>query len=136
MPAAGQVYIVGSDDHVALRPDRRFAHTPEPRTYPYRPSVNVFFESLAVAWPRPGVAVLLTGMGSDGASGLARLKELGWHTIAQDQATSVVYGMPRAAAERNAACQILPLSQIGAAVLARLTSLARAGAAPTAPRHS
>lgn len=132
IPAAGQVYVVGSDDHVVLLPDRRFIHTPEPRAYPYRPSVNVFFESLATAWPRPGVAVLLTGMGSDGAAGLARLKELGWHTIAQDQATSVVYGMPRAAAERNAACQILPLSQIGPAVLARLNLLANAAAA-TAP---
>ncbi|HTK77273.1 MAG TPA: chemotaxis-specific protein-glutamate methyltransferase CheB [Gemmataceae bacterium] len=132
-PAAGQVYVVGSDDHVVLRADRRFAHTPEPRAYPYRPSVDVFFESLAVAWPRPGVAVLLTGMGSDGASGLARLKDLGWHTIAQDQATSVVYGMPRAAAERNAACQVLPLSQIGPSVLARLNSLARAGSPSTPP---
>jgi two-component system response regulator WspF len=124
-PAAGHVYVVGSDDHVVLRQDRRFAHTAEPRSYPYRPSVTVFFESLTIAWPRPGVAVLLTGMGSDGATGLARLKELGWHTIAQDQATSVVYGMPRAAAERNAACEILPLSQIGPAALARLNALAR-----------
>jgi two-component system response regulator WspF len=127
-PAAGQVYIVGSNDHVVLRPDRRFAHTPEPRAYPYRPSVNVFFESLGLAWPRPGVAVLLTGMGSDGARGLASLKDLGWHTIAQDEATSVVYGMPRAAAERHAAAQILPLPQIGPAVLARLNALARSGA--------
>jgi two-component system response regulator WspF len=133
IPAAGQVYVVGSDDHAVLLPDRRFIHTPEPRAYPYRPSVNVFFESLATAWPRPGVAVLLTGMGSDGAAGLARLKELGWHTIAQDQATSVVYGMPRAAAERNAACEILPLSQIGPAVLARLNLLANAAASSTGP---
>jgi two-component system response regulator WspF len=126
-PSAGEVYVVGSDDHVVLGPDRRFLHTPEPRTYPYRPSINVFFESLEVAWPPPGVAVLLTGMGSDGAAGLGRLKALGWHTIAQDEASSVVYGMPRAAAERGAATQILPLSQIGPAVLARLKALARAG---------
>ena len=125
-PVAGQVYVVGSDDHVILQPDRTFAHTPEPRAYPFRPSVDRFFESLALAWPRPGVAVLLTGMGSDGARGLGRLKELGWHTIAQDQATSVVYGMPRAAAERNSATQILPLPQIGPAVRARLDNLARA----------
>jgi two-component system response regulator WspF len=122
-PAAGHVYVAATDDHLVLRPDRRFAYTAEPRTYPYRPSVDVFFESLAVSWPRPGVAVLLTGMGSDGARGLGRLKHLGWHTIVQDQATSVVYGMPRAAAERNAACQILPLPQIGPAVKARMTAL-------------
>jgi two-component system response regulator WspF len=89
--------------------------------------VDVFFESLAGAWPRAGVAVLLTGMGSDGARGLAVLKKLGWYTIAQDEATSVVYGMPRAAAERNAATEVLPLAQIGPAVRARLAALARAG---------
>jgi len=122
-PAAGHVYVAGTDDHLVLRPDRRFAYTQEPRAYPYRPSVDVFFESLAVAWPRPGVAVLLTGMGSDGARGLGRLKELGWHTIAQDQETSVVYGMPRAAAERHAASETLSLSQIGPAVMARLKVL-------------
>jgi two-component system response regulator WspF len=125
-PAAGRVYVVGGDDHVVLRRDRRFFHTPEPQSSPYRPSVDVFFESLALAWPRPGIAVLLTGMGNDGARGLRRLKELGWHTIAQDQATSIVYGMPRAAAEGHAASQILPLPQIGPAVLARLNALERA----------
>jgi two-component system response regulator WspF len=123
-PAAGLVYVAATDDHLVLRPDRHFAYTAEPRAYPYRPSVDVFFESLAAAWPRPGVAVLLTGMGSDGARGLGRLKDLGWHTIAQDQSTSVVYGMPRAAAERNAACQTLPLPQIGPAVKARFAALA------------
>jgi two-component system response regulator WspF len=117
---AGQVHVAGSNDHLVLRPERRFAYTPDPSAYPYRPSVDVFFESLTVAWPRPGVAVLLTGMGSDGARGLGSLRALGWHTIAQDQATSVVYGMPKAAAELNAATQILPLSQIGPAALARL----------------
>jgi two-component system response regulator WspF len=124
VPSAGQVYIAATEDHLILRSDRRFAYTADPRAYPYRPSVDVFFESLAGAWPRPGVAVLLTGMGSDGARGLGRLKVLGWHTIVQDQATSVVYGMPRAAAERNAGCQTLPLSQIGPAVKARMTALA------------
>jgi two-component system response regulator WspF len=119
-PAAGHVYVAGSDDHLILRPVRRFAETPEPSAYPYRPSVDVFFESLAAAWPRPGVAVLLTGMGSDGARGLAVLKQAGWHTVAQDRATSVVYGMPRAAAELNAACEILPLPQIGPAIRSRL----------------
>jgi two-component system response regulator WspF len=125
---AGQVYVAGSDDHLTLDTDRRFAYTAEPRAYPYRPGVDVLFESLAGAWPRPGVAVLLTGMGSDGARGLAELKKRGWHTVAQDQATSVVYGMPRVAAELGAAVQVLPLPQIGPAVAERLRSLGRAGA--------
>ena len=126
-PAPGRVYVAGSDDHLALGPDRKFAYTAEPRDYPYRPSVNVFFSSLAAHWPGPGVAALLTGMGNDGARGLAELKAAGWHTVAQDQATSVVYGMPKAAAELNAAAEILPLPQIGPAVRGRLAALVGAG---------
>jgi two-component system response regulator WspF len=125
-PGPGRVYVAGSDDHLILGPDRRFAYTAEPKAYPYRPSVGVFFASLAANWPGPGVAVLLTGMGDDGARGLAELKALGWHTIAQDRATSVVYGMPKAAAEINAAKEVLPLPQIGPTVRARLTALAGA----------
>jgi two-component system response regulator WspF len=112
----GAVVLAGSEDHLVLRPDRRWAYTPEPAECPYRPSVDVCFHSLAAAWPRPGVAVLLTGMGSDGAQGLLRLRQLGWHTITQDKATSVVYGMPRAAADLGAACQVLPLDKIPEAI--------------------
>jgi two-component system response regulator WspF len=113
----GAVLLAGTNDHIVLRPDRRLAYSTDPADYPYRPSVDVFFDSLASVWPRPGVAVLLTGMGSDGARGLLRLRQLGWHTIAQDQASCVVYGMPRAAADLRAACQVLPLAMIPAAVL-------------------
>jgi chemotaxis response regulator CheB len=119
----GEVLLAASDDHLVLRTDRRLAYTADPAEYPYRPSVDVFFHSLASAWPRPGVAVLLTGMGSDGALGLLRLRGLGWHTIAQDQASCVVYGMPRAAAERRAACQVLPLAQIGPVIAERVRAL-------------
>jgi len=121
-PAPGRVYVAGSDDHLVMGPDRRFAYTAEPKDYPYRPSVSVCFTSLAAHWPGPGVAVLLTGMGNDGARGLAELKALGWHTVAQDRATSVVYGMPKAAAELNAAAEVLPLPQIGPAVRGYLTA--------------
>jgi len=119
----GEVLLAASDDHLVMRADRRLAYTVNPVDYPYRPSVDVFFNSLASAWPRPGVAVLLTGMGSDGAQGLLRLRGLGWHTVAQDQASCVVYGMPRAAADCRAACQVLPLAQIAEAVLGRMPSL-------------
>jgi two-component system response regulator WspF len=132
-PEAGRVYVAGTDDHLVLGPDRRFSYTAEPRAYPYRPSVDVLFASLAAHWPGPGVAVLLTGMGHDGARGLAQLRGRGWHTIAQDQATSVVYGMPRAAAELNAAAEVLPLAQVGPAIRARLTALAGAAGGPVRP---
>lgn len=119
-PMTGKVYVAASNDHLVLRADRCFGYTADPKDYPYRPSVDVFFESLAKVWPCRGIAVLLTGMGSDGARGLGRLKHLGWHTIAQDRASCVVYGMPRAAEEIGAAVDVLPLARIGETVAHRL----------------
>jgi two-component system response regulator WspF len=116
-PQPGVVLLAGTNDHLVVRADRRLAYTSEPARYPYRPSVDVFFQSLAAAWRRPGVGALLTGMGSDGAAGLLCLRQQGWHTIAQDQASSVVYGMPRAAAELGAARQVLPVGEIAGAVV-------------------
>lgn len=108
----GQILVAATNDHLYLKENLTLSYTPHPQNYPYRPSVDVFFESLAKNWGRKGTAVLLTGMGKDGASGLKLLRSKGWHTIAQDQATSVVYGMPKAAAQLNAAVQILPLEAI------------------------
>ncbi len=116
---AGRVYIAASDDHLVVTNRRNLAYTPDPKAYPYRPSVDVFFQSARLHWPDGGVAVLLTGMGSDGASGLLSLRRAGWHTIAQDQATSVVYGMPKAAADLGAAVEILGLPAIPAAIRAK-----------------
>jgi two-component system response regulator WspF len=64
-------------------------------------------------------------MGRDGAQGLLRLRRRGWHTIAQDEATSIVYGMPRAAAELGAAAQVLPVARVAPAILAQATASAR-----------
>ncbi len=122
-PRPGQVLLAASNDHLRLLPGRRLTYTAEPMHNPYRPSVDVLFESLAVHWPRPGIAALLTGMGYDGGVGLLRLRQAGWYTIAQDQATSVVYGMPRAAAELGAARQISPLADIGPMIRAQLAGL-------------
>ncbi len=122
-PEPGRVYVAASDDHLLVRSDRRFAYVAEPKDYPYRPSIDVLFESLSVSWPEPAVAVLLTGMGSDGARGLGKLRKCGWYTIAQDSKTSIVYGMPKAAADLGAAIDILPLSQIGPAIAAQLSAL-------------
>ena len=83
----------------------------------HRPAVDPLFES-AVPWAPQVAAALLTGMGSDGAAGMGALRAAGAFTIAQDQATSVVWGMPRAAAESGAAAVVLPLPQIGPALLA------------------
>ena len=66
---------------------------------------------------RSGTAVLLTGMGRDGAEGLKLLRSKGWHTIAQDKSSCVVYGMPKAAAQLKAAVEILPLDAIAPALI-------------------
>jgi two-component system response regulator WspF len=116
-PEKGIVDVAGTNDHLILTAGLRFAYTPEPRNNPYRPSVDVFFKSVAKHWPNKGCAILLTGMGRDGATELANLRNIGWYTIAQDQATSVVYGMPKAAKELNAATEILSLEKIGSAIL-------------------
>src|SRR5262249_8492032 len=114
----GRVLLAGTDDHLVLRPDYCLDYTADPGANPYRPSVDVFFGSLAVNCNHPGIAVLLTGMGCDGAQGLLELRRRKWHTIAQDKASSVVYRMPRAAADINAAAEILSLARIPNAVLA------------------
>jgi two-component system response regulator WspF len=119
-PAADTVLVAGANDHLVIGFDLACHYTPDPVDYPYRPSVNAFFLSLERCWPRPGVAILLTGMGKDGALGLAALRNAGWHTIAQDKETSVVYGMPAAAAELNAATEILPVSRIASAIRSRI----------------
>ncbi|QJW97687.1 chemotaxis-specific protein-glutamate methyltransferase CheB [Frigoriglobus tundricola] len=124
-PTAGVVHVAVSNDHMELGPDRSLQYTPHPREHPYRPSVDVLFTSGAVRASRPGVAALLTGMHTDGAEGLLRLRMAGWHTIAQDEATSVVYGMPKAAAEKRAAVEVLPLQHIGDSLVARLLALRR-----------
>jgi two-component system chemotaxis response regulator CheB len=89
-----------------------------------RPSVDVLFESLAQECGAACAAALLTGMGADGALGLAAIRNAGGYTIAQDEASCVVYGMPREAARLDAARRILPLESIGPA----LASLAGAEA--------
>lgn len=85
----------------------------------HKPSVDAMFQSLARIG-RPAVAALLTGMGRDGARGLLALKQAGVHTIAQDEATSTVYGMPAAAAELGATKVILPLDAIAGEIVAYL----------------
>ncbi|MBX9623615.1 MAG: chemotaxis-specific protein-glutamate methyltransferase CheB [Gemmataceae bacterium] len=124
-PAAGEVLLAATNDHLELGPDGRLRYTPTPRSAPYRPSADVLFTGLAARGPRHGVGVLLTGMGTDGAAGLLALRRGGWHTVAQDRQTCVVYGMPKAAADAGAAAEVLPLDRVGPAVVARVRALSR-----------
>ena len=83
----------------------------------HRPSVDVLFRSVALAAGANAVGVILTGMGDDGAAGLFEMRHAGAHTIAQDEATSVIFGMPKEAIARGAAQHVLPLSEIPNAIL-------------------
>ena len=110
---AGTVLIAKSNDHLTLDQNLRLRYDVHPKDYAYRPSVDVFFHCVAQHWKAEAIGVLLTGMGRDGAEGLLAMRRAGQTTIAQDQASSAVYGMPRAAADLDAAQMILPLSKIG-----------------------
>ncbi|AKC68964.1 chemotaxis response regulator protein-glutamate methylesterase [Pandoraea oxalativorans] len=111
-PAAGAVLLAGGNRHLRVDAGGRCVFTDEPRDAVYRPSIDVFLRSVAENWRSRAVGVLLTGMGRDGAAGLGAMRTQGFTTIAQDRATSAVYGMPKAAAEAGAASQILPLNII------------------------
>lgn len=111
-PQAGTVLLAGRNEHLIFTAPMRLGYTKEPEDSSYRPSVDVFFNSAARLWEGAIIGVVLTGMGRDGAEGLKTLRDRGHHTIAQDEATSAVYGMPRAAAEQKAASEILPLDKI------------------------
>jgi len=120
--APGTVFVAGDAAHLLVGPGPFLRLDTHPADALFRPSIDQLFESLAASDLPPGVAVLLTGMGSDGAAGLASLKRVGWLTIAQDEATSAVYGMPKAAAGLDAASLILPLEAIAARAVAHLRS--------------
>lgn len=111
-PQNGVVLLAGTNHHIRLLKNGTLAYTAEPVNEIYRPSIDVFFESVASFWNGDAVGVLLTGMGRDGAQGLKLMRQQGYLTIAQDQQSSAVYGMPKAAAAIDAAVEIRPLQKI------------------------
>jgi two-component system chemotaxis response regulator CheB len=115
----GQVLIAPNRAHLTVR-SNRVALEDSPPLHNCRPAVDALFNSLAVT-PSAAetVAVLLTGMGTDGAVGMQSLQKLGAYTIAQDEASCAVFGMPKTAIERGAVNQVLPLENI-AGVVCRL----------------
>ncbi|HMP84422.1 MAG TPA: chemotaxis response regulator protein-glutamate methylesterase [Verrucomicrobiota bacterium] len=121
-PAAGSVLVAGHDGHLIFAGPSELGYSPEPHDSIYRPSIDVFFRSAARHWSGTIVGVVLTGMGHDGAEGLKLLRNRGHHTIAQDEKSCAVYGMPRAAAELDAATEILTLDKIAP----RLTNMLNA----------
>ena len=104
VPEPGRVLVPASDKHLVMTPRLKLAYSAEPRDNYYHPCIDVFLHS---------VAAILSGMGRDGAEGLLALHRRNWYTIAQDKESSIVYGMPKAAAEIGAASASLPAGAIG-----------------------
>lgn len=109
---AGQARLAPSSSHLGVR-EGRLRLIDGPERHSCKPSVDVLFESVAATHGGRALGCLLTGMGRDGAAGLRAMRDAGAFTIAQDEATSVIYGMPAAAVELGGACEQLPLDAIG-----------------------
>jgi two-component system chemotaxis response regulator CheB len=127
---AGQVYLAPANQNLVVRPGLRVGlEDPPPGQY-HVPGVDVTFQSIARQNGADCVGVLLTGMGRDGAAGLRALRDAGSFTVGQDESTSVVWGMPAAAAQLDAVDRELPLPAIASAVVAAILEVA-AGADDT-----
>ena len=121
----GNIYVAPDDHHLGVEADGTFSTALDYSLDAYhRPSVDYLFSSVANNFRSGGLGVLLTGMGEDGARGLKEIRTANGRTIAQDETSSIVFGMPKAAITLDAAEHILPLNEIGP----RLISLARQGA--------
>lgn len=120
--APSKVLVAAGSQDLVLTSQRQLEYITAGVDSPYHPSINAFFESVASNWGNPGTAVLLSGMGSDGADGMLALRQTGWVTIAQNQETSAVYGMPKAASERGAAVHTLAVEDIAPAIVRQAAS--------------
>jgi two-component system response regulator WspF len=122
LPQPGTVLLAGTENHLEFVDSGRLGYSAQPVDALYRPSIDVLFNSVKRDWHGDVLGVLLTGMGRDGAQGLKNLNDAGHWTIVQDQASSAVYGMPKAAVEMKAASEVLPVGKIGARLATIVTN--------------
>lgn len=119
-PHVGDIFLSASDHHLHLRSNLTLGYIEPLEDISYRPSVDVFFNSVAEHCPtkalKRSAAVLLTGMGKDGAQGMKALRDSGCYTIAEHQDSCVIFGMPKAAIECNAVVDILRIDDISPAL--------------------
>ncbi|WP_323834343.1 protein-glutamate methylesterase/protein-glutamine glutaminase [Photorhabdus africana] len=121
----GHAYIAPGDRHMELcrnGADYQVLITDAPAVNRHRPSVDVLFRSVAKFAGKNAVGVLLTGMGSDGAAGLLEMKQAGAYTLAQDEASCVVFGMPRAAIQMGAVDEVMDILKMSKRMLVKISS--------------
>ena len=123
-PIAGNVYLAPADHHLEFD-GHRIRLTQDPPVSVQRPSATVLFRSMARAVGDSGIGILLTGMGDDGADGLLELRRAGGYTIAEHESSAIVYGMPKAAVDRGAACECLPIGDIAPRILELVSAVER-----------
>ena len=119
---AGRVFLSPSERNLSVSASRRVVLAEPGEHQVFHPTCDVLLSSVAEVYGRSGVGVILTGMGTDGASGIRRLREAGGHTMAQDEASSIVFGMNKTAIDMGAVRQVLPVERI-AAEMCRLCAL-------------
>lgn len=113
----GTVLVAPGGRHLLLTPEGRVTLNDDPPMHGVRPAVDKCFESAVPIWGDRMIGVILTGMGYDGAKGMVALKKAGGRTVAEDQSTCVVYGMPKVVVEMGAADEVLPVDEISAAIV-------------------
>jgi len=124
-PQPGTIYVCPGSHHLRLSMGGKFSLDSGPRIEGYRPCADVAFETVA-AYARPlAIGVVMTGMGNDAAKGAKAIKAAGGYVIAQDEATSVIFGMPSEAIQAGAVDEVLPLDGIAAALEKRLAKICR-----------
>jgi two-component system chemotaxis response regulator CheB len=111
-PAAGIIYLAPVGKHLRITYNGRFVLEADDENSRHIPSGDVLLESAAESYGSNAIGIVLTGMGMDGAKGLSKMRARGAHTIVQDEATSIVFGMPKAAIELGGSEYVLPLDQI------------------------
>jgi two-component system, chemotaxis family, protein-glutamate methylesterase/glutaminase len=116
----GMIYVCPGSHHMRVSPTGRITLDDGPRVEGYKPCANLTMETMATYAGPMGIGVVLTGMGTDGTKGAQAIKAAGGHVIAQDEATSVIFGMPAEAIKAGAVDQVLPIDQIYAAIEKRV----------------
>jgi len=133
-PQPGVIYLCPGANHLRISSTGKITLDGGPRIEGYRPCADVALES-AAAFARPlTLAVVLTGMGNDASKGVRAVKAAGGHVIVQDEATSVIFGMPAEAIKTGSVDEILPLDQISAAIEKRVAKITRLAPAPIGAR--